>query len=168
MICGRWRFFFAAIVNRVRLPSQLAATTAPAVSRTMELTQATNRFSHSSGFQAREHTIEGVVRGNTMWLWQRQECCIQSRLDFPYASMSFQLSAPLSTAAMAINNISSSRGGRFRFTRGSFNSAKHFREFSMSPLSPVYPLLTYSNLYASPLGSGYYVWPFIDPAKTGC
>lgn len=47
--------------------------------------------------------------------------------------MSFQLSAPLNTAAIAISSISSSRCSRFLSTRGSRNSAKYFRGFSISP-----------------------------------
>src|SRR3989442_6666137 len=47
--------------------------------------------------------------------------------------MSFQLSAPLNTAAIAISRISSSKCSRFRSTRGSRNSAKCFRGFSISP-----------------------------------
>src|SRR5712691_2611335 len=47
--------------------------------------------------------------------------------------MSFQLSAPLNTAAIAISRISSSKCSRFRSTRGSRNSAKYFRGFSISP-----------------------------------
>src|SRR6266853_2289156 len=50
--------------------------------------------------------------------------------------MSFQLSAPLNTAAIAISRISSSKCSRFRSTRGSRNSAKYFRGFSISPSHP--------------------------------
>src|SRR5450759_309215 len=47
--------------------------------------------------------------------------------------MSFQLSAPLNTAAIAIKRISSRTCSRFRSTRGSRNSAKYFRGLYISP-----------------------------------
>jgi hypothetical protein len=62
-------------------------------------------------------------------------------LALPYSAMSFQLSAPLNTAAMAIRRISSSRCSRFRSTRGSRNSE------NISGDCP-YPLLTRSHVLA--------------------
>src|SRR6266852_1659688 len=49
-------------------------------------------------------------------------------------------SAQLTTAAIAINKISSSKCSRFRSTRGSRTSAKYFRGFSISPSHPFPPV----------------------------
>jgi len=65
--------------------------------------------------------------------------CNHSSLSASYSAMSFQLSAPLNTAAIAISKISSSRYSRFRSTRGSRNSGKCFRGFSISPCRPSTP-----------------------------
>ena len=129
-----WTCVFLPVsrVPRNALPSM--ATTSPAVSLAIDETQATKPFSISSGSSV----------AKTRLRYRAMECrdgrvknvFNHSSLSSPYSAMSFQLSAPLNTAAIEINRISSSRCSRFRSTRGSRNSAKYFRGLSISPSRP--------------------------------
>src|ERR1019366_4409489 len=107
------------------------ATTSPAVSLAIDETQATKPFSISSGSSAAKTRLnvscDGIPDGSVKNVFNH------SKLSSPYSAMSFQLSAPFSTAAIEIRRISSSKCSRFRSTRGSRNSAKYLRGFSISP-----------------------------------
>jgi len=93
------------------------ATTSPAVSRAIEETKVTKPFSNSCRSSAANTRLkvgcDGMPEGRAKNVFSH------SRLASPYSAMSFQLSAPLNTAASAISRISSSKCSRFRSTRGS-------------------------------------------------
>lgn len=107
-------------VPHIPFPSML--TTSLPVSSATERVQAMKEDSNSSGFRAKNTRLnvswEGMPAG------RRRKVRSHSCLALPKFSMSFQISAPQITEAMAMKRMSSNIWALVRSTRGSVNSEK--------------------------------------------